>query len=100
MKPTQISSFSSAVKGDLSGGRAALGLPLEMCSAPEPNGLDERPHRFPVRRDLVLDMRRRFGKFGSTDESFVLQIAQRRRQDFVRNVRHQPAKFVEPAGSG
>src|SRR5712691_9336171 len=67
----QLTAIAGAGAGDAS-------LPLKVLPAPRSNGLDQRTHGFSVARDAVLNPRRNLCINSATDESFVLQTAERR----------------------
>src|SRR5712692_7846143 len=77
----QLTANAGAGAGDAS-------LPLKVLPAPCSNDLDQRTHGLSVAGDAVLNPRRDLRINSATDESLVLQTAERRGQDLVGNLGH------------
>ena len=75
-------------------------LPFKVLVTPRPDSLENREDGFSVIGDAVLNPRWDLGINLATDQALTLQRAERCGQDFVRNIRHEAASFVEAARAG
>lgn len=71
--------------------------PFKVLVAPRSNRLENRTHGLSVTRDAVFNPWRDLGISCAADQPLVFQIAKRRGQDFMGNLRHETAEFVESA---